>query len=70
MFTPSAIIITLIWMYMVNKGGVAKFIALMFVLVFMVAAPFAFFTWLGFPMWPWIIVLIVGFGGGLILRRI
>ena len=69
MFTTSAIIATLIWMYMINKGGMAKFLAVMFVLVFMVGAPFAFFTLLGFPMWPWIIVLIVGIGGGLIMRR-
>ena len=69
-FIPSSVIATLIWMYMVNRGGFAKFLALSFVLVFMVAAPFAFFTWLGFPMWPWIFVLIFGIGGGIILRRI
>lgn len=70
MFTPSIILITLLWMYMVNKGGAAMVIALLLCLLFTVAVPFAFFTYLGFPMWPWIIVLIVGIGGGLIIERL
>ena len=70
MFTPGIILITLLWLYMVNKGGFAKFLALTFGLLLTVGAPFAFFTYLGFPMWPWIIVLIVGIGGGLIIERL
>ena len=70
MVTPGILIIAGIWLYLVNKGGFAMFFALTVGLLLTVVAPFAFFTYLGFPMWPWIIVLIVGIGGGALINRL
>lgn len=70
MFSAGGFIIAAIWLYMVNKGGFAMFFALTVGLLLTVVAPFAFFTYLGFPMWPWIIVLIVGIGGGVLINRL